>query len=140
MRFDLQGTVMQLLNCELSEGETMVAETGRLVFMSDNVQMSTEMKGGLWSAIKRSFAGESFFLVKFSPAAGKGMVSFGTESPGKIIPLELSRGEEIIAQKDAFMCAEESVTFDATFTRRIGAGKAGAAMLAGGVIGSMARR
>jgi len=125
MKFDLHGTTMQLLNIELNEGESIVSESGRLVYMSDNINMRTEAKGGLWNAIKRKFAGESFFLVNFTCESGKGIVGFGSEFPGKIIPLELKEGEEIIAQKDAFLCAEPSITFDATFTKRIGAGLLG---------------
>jgi uncharacterized protein (TIGR00266 family) len=122
MKYDLQGTTMQMLNMELQQGETVVSESGRMVFMSDNVKMNTEARGGLWAGIKRKFAGENFFLVNFTPEAGKGLVSFGSEFPGKIIPMQLKEGEEIIAQKDAFLCSEESVTFDAAFTQKIGAG------------------
>lgn len=122
MKYDLQGTTMPILNVEIEEGETIVSESGRLIFMSDNVKMDTKMEGGFWSSIKRSFAGESFFLVNFIGQKGKGLVSFGSEFPGKIIPLQLDSGERIIAQKDAFLCSEKSVTFDATFTKKIGAG------------------
>jgi uncharacterized protein (TIGR00266 family) len=122
MKYDLQGTTMQILNLEVDRGETIVSESGRLIYMSDNVSMDTKMKGGLWSSIKRKFAGESFFLVHFTSQGGNGIVSFGSEFPGKIIPLEIKKGEEIISQKDAFLCSEESITFDATWTKKIGAG------------------
>jgi len=116
---------MQILNVELGENETVYSESGRLIYMSDNVKMDTHAKGGLWAGIKRKFAGESFFLVDFTPKAGRGIVSFGTEFPGKIVPLQLREKEEIIAQKDAFLCSESSIGFDATFTRKIGAGLLG---------------
>ena len=122
MKYDLQGTTMQMLNMELAKDETVVAESGRLVYMSDNINMSTKMRGGFWTSVKRKFAGESFFLVHFTPQAGNGTVGFGSEFPGKIIPLELRKDETIIAQKDAFLCAEEKINFDATFTKKIGAG------------------
>ena len=125
MKWELQGTVMQILNVELEEDETVYSESGRLIYMSDNVKMDTHAKGGLWAGIKRKFAGESFFLVDFSPAKGRGIVSFGTEFPGKIVPLKIAEGEQIIAQKDAFLCSESSIQFDATFTKRIGAGLLG---------------
>ncbi len=125
MKYDLQGTTMQLLNIELNEGENVTSESGRFVFMSDNIKMETKAKGGFWKGVKRKFAGESFFLVDFSCAGGKGIVSFGSEFPGKIIPLKLNPGEEIIAQKDAFLCSEDTITFDATFTKKIGAGLLG---------------
>ncbi len=125
MKYDLQGTTMQLLNMELEKGEMVYSESGRLVYMSDNVKMETQARGGLWAGIKRKFAGESFFLVNFTPASGKGIVGFGSEFPGKIIPMKLKEGEEIIAQKDAFLVSEESVRMDATFTKKIGAGLLG---------------
>ena len=116
---------MQLLNIELSQGETIVSESGRLVFMSDNIKMNTEASGGLFAAIKRKFVGESFFLVDFICEGGSGVVAFGSEFPGKIIPVNMKIGDEIIAQKDAFICSEDTVNFDATFTKRIGAGLLG---------------
>jgi uncharacterized protein (TIGR00266 family) len=122
MRYDLQGTTMQMLNLELGEGETIISESGRMVFMSDNMNMKTEAKGGMWAGLKRKFAGESFFLVTFSPQADKGIISFGSEFPGKIIPMKLGPNDQIIAQKDAFLCSESSVTMDAGWTRKIGAG------------------
>lgn len=125
MKYDLQGTTMQLLNMELFNGETIVSESGRLVFMSDNVKMSTEATGGMWKSIKRKFAGESFFLVHFTCEGGSGIISFGSEFPGKIIPVTLNAGDEIIAQKDAFLCSEETIEFDAAFTKKIGAGMLG---------------
>ncbi len=122
MKYNLQGTTMQILNIELTEGESVTSESGRMIFISDNIKMETKAKGGLWAGIKRKFAGESFFLVDFISSSGNGLVSFGSEFPGKIIPLSLREDENIIAQKDAFLCAESSVTFDASFTRKIGAG------------------
>jgi uncharacterized protein (TIGR00266 family) len=125
MKWELQGTVMPILNAELQQGETVYSESGRLIYMTDNIRMETKARGGLWASVKRKFAGESFFLVDFTSESGKGIVSFGTEFPGKIIPLKLSKGEEIIAQKDAFLCSENSVEFDATFTEKLGAGLLG---------------
>lgn len=116
---------MPILNIELNPGEVIVAESGRLIFMSDNVDMKTEAKGGILAGLRRKLIGESFFLVNFSSKAGKTLISFGSEFPGKIIPMQLKAGQEIIAQKDAFLCSEESVTFDWKWTRKIGAGMLG---------------
>lgn len=111
---------MQILNIELEPGEVITSESGKMMYMSDNIRMETKAKGGLWASIKRKFAGESFFLVEFTPERGKGMVSFASEFPGKIIPIELGN-EAIICQKDAFLCSK-GAEFDASFTKKIGAG------------------
>jgi uncharacterized protein (AIM24 family) len=49
-------------------------------------------------------------------------VAFASEFPGKVVPLDLGPGQEIIAQKDAFMCAEKSVDIAVHFRKRLGAG------------------
>ena len=125
MKYELHGTTMQMLNMELAKGEEVTAESGRLVYMTENISMKTEATGGLWASIKRKFAGESFFLVSFGCEGQKGVVGFGSEFPGKILPIEIEEGKSVIAQKDAFLAAEKSVEFDATFTKRIGAGLLG---------------
>jgi uncharacterized protein (TIGR00266 family) len=125
MKYDLQGSTMQMLNVQLEHGESIYSESGRLVYMSDNVRMETRAKGGLWAGVKRKFAGESFFLTNFTSERGTGIIGFGSEFPGKIVPQRLQSGQEIIAQKDAFLMAEQSVTMDATFTKKIGAGLLG---------------
>jgi uncharacterized protein (TIGR00266 family) len=122
MKWDLQGTVMQILNTELKPGEKIISESGKMMYMTDNIKMETKALGGLWKSLKRKFAHESFFLVEFSPQGGNGVVAFASEVPGKIIPAKLKAGEELICQKDAFLCSDTSVQFDAAFTKRLGAG------------------
>lgn len=121
MKWDLKGTVMQILNIELEPGEVITSESGSMLYMSDNVKMETKAKGGLISSLKRTLSGESFFLVDYSANKGKGVVSFSSEVPGKIIPLELKKGENVIAQKDAYLCSKGD-TLDTSFTKRISAG------------------
>jgi len=125
MKYDLQGTTMQLLNIELSKGEGIISESGRLVYMTDNIKMETMARGGIWAGIKRKFAGESFFLIDFTCQGKSGIAAFGSEFPGKIVPVKMKAGEEIIGQKDSYLCSEDSITFDATFTKKIGAGLLG---------------
>jgi uncharacterized protein (AIM24 family) len=50
------------------------------------------------------------------------MITFTPESPGKVIPLNLKAGFSMICQKDAFMCAEETVDLSMHFRRKLGAG------------------
>jgi len=122
MRYKILGSVMQHLVLELEPGEVVVAESGRLLFMSDNVKMETKVRGGFLGGLKRKIAGESFFMVHFSPVKGPGIVGFAAESPGKIMPVELGQGESMLCQRDAFLAAEEGVEIEAAFVRRLGAG------------------
>ncbi|MCW7074584.1 MAG: AIM24 family protein [Candidatus Methanospirare jalkutatii] len=59
-------------------------------------------------SLSRKLAGETFFLTEFTPRSGEGFVAFAGNAPGRIKAIEL-KGEEFIAQKDAFLCAQEGV-------------------------------
>ena len=71
---------------------------------------------------KRAVSGESLFLVEYTSQNGKGMVAFASDFPGKIVPLDLAEGQQMIAQKQAFLCAEKTVGLDIQFRRKLGAG------------------
>jgi len=121
MDYEIKGSVMQFLTVELDEGETISSESGRMAYMSDNVEMDTKAKGGVFSSIKRSIAGESLFLVDYTPVSGTGTVGFASEVPGKVIPVELDEGDALMAQKDAWLCSTD-VLPDAEMTENISSG------------------
>jgi len=80
------------------------------------------MKGGLMGALKRAVAGESLFVTTYRCDAGTGFATFTTETPGKIIPIELAEGQTILCQRDAFMVAQEGVTIEVHMHKKLGAG------------------
>jgi uncharacterized protein (TIGR00266 family) len=121
MQYSIVGDNLQMVTISLADGERICAEAGAMVNMSGNIQMHTNMKGGLLGGLKRVVTGESLFLTEFIPDGGKGFVSFAGNVPGKIIPVTLN-GNEFIAQKDAFLCSEEGVHLEVAFTKRIRSG------------------
>jgi uncharacterized protein (TIGR00266 family) len=122
MQYQIIGTTMQAVVIQLPAGQTVFSERGGMSWMSGNITMQTNMEGGLGGAFKRMFSGESLFMVTFTPQGGNGLVGFSAEFPGKIVPLNLAAGQQMICQKDSFMCAERSVTLDLHFRRKLGAG------------------
>jgi uncharacterized protein (TIGR00266 family) len=118
MKYEITGDNLQIITCELASGEKMQAEAGTLVCMSANMNMETEMTGGLVGGLKRIVTGESLFLTRFSPTNGVGFVSFAGNVPGKIYSYTLT-GKEFIAQKDSFLCAEEHITLTMTTAKGI---------------------
>ncbi len=122
MEYQIRGTVMQTLDVTLQAGEMMYTESGGMAWMSGNISMETGMKGGLMKGLGRALAGESLFLVDYTCQSGQGLVTFACEFPGKIVPLQLEAGQSMICQKDAFMCAEKTVTLEMHFRKRLGAG------------------
>ena len=120
MDYKITGDNLQLVTLELKAGEKVYGEAGTMVYMSSNIMMEAKMKGGLMKAIGRKFAGETMFLTEFTPAGGAGRVAFGGNAPGTIKPIELAAGKDFIAQKDAFLCAEDSVELSVAFQQRLG--------------------
>lgn len=123
MEFQIIGTTLQAVILELDPGETVYSESGGMAWMSGNITMQTSGRGGgLGGMFKRAISGESLFLVEYTSQGGKGIVSFASDFPGKIVPVYLGEGQQMIAQRTAFLCAEKTVTLDIAFRRKLGAG------------------
>ena len=122
MKYQIHGTTLQTLDITLSKGESVFTESGGMAWMVGDIEMKTNTRGGLLSGLARSMAGESLFLTSYACRGPQALVTFTPEAPGSIIPVELGAGEVRICQKDAFMVAEESVTLEVHFRKKLGAG------------------
>jgi uncharacterized protein (TIGR00266 family) len=123
MEYKIYGTTMQVAVLELDPGETVYSESGGMAWMSGNIAMQTTGRGGgITGMFKRAISGESLFLVEYTSQGGKGTVAFASDFPGKVVPIHLAAGQAVIAQNDAFLCAEKTVTMDIQFQRRLGTG------------------
>lgn len=125
MKYQIVGTTMQAVIVQLEPGQTVYSETGGMAWMSNNVIMNTNAGGAgiggmLGGMIKRAVAGESLFIVDFTVRDGRGMVAFVSEFPGKVVPLHLGPGQSMVMQRDAFMCAEKTVSLEVHFRRNLG--------------------
>jgi uncharacterized protein (TIGR00266 family) len=122
MHYEIKGSTMQTLDIFLNAGESIFTESGGMAWMKGDIDMATNTRGGLLKGLARSLAGESLFLTSYSCKSGSAMITFTPESPGSIMPVELRNGESLICQKDAFMVAQETVTLEVHFRRKLGTG------------------
>lgn len=133
--FRILGTSIQMVEVELDPQETVIAEAGSMLYMDPGIQFETKMGDGsnpnagimdkLFQGARRIFTGESLFLTHFTHrGTGKARVAFSAPYPGTIIPVDLSkmRGNEIIVQKDGFLCAAMGTKLSIAFNKKIGAG------------------
>jgi uncharacterized protein (TIGR00266 family) len=129
------GDDMQFVEIELDPMEAAIAEAGGMMYMDDGIEMETifgdgsasqgtGILGALMGAGKRLLTGESLFMTVFqNRGQGKKRVAFGAPYPGRIVPVRLADiGGELIAQKDAFLCAAKGVSVGIAFNKKIGAG------------------
>jgi uncharacterized protein (TIGR00266 family) len=132
--YEIFGDDMQVVEIELDPEETVIAEAGAMNWMENGIQFDTKMGDGstpdtglvdkLIGVAKRSISGESLFMTHFTNVSHvKRRVAFAAPYPGKIIPLDLSTYyNEMLCQKDAFLCAARGTQVSIAFTKRLGTG------------------
>ncbi len=121
MEYKIEGTTMQVAKIMLKANQKVFAEAGALAWMTDTIEIDTKARGGVMAGLGRMLAGESFFMTEFTTKT-EGEVTFGSEVPGKIIPISLNEGQAMICQRDSFLCADDSVEVKMKFKKKLGAG------------------
>ena len=124
-KYHILGTIQQTLIVELQPSQVIYSDAGAMSWMTTTINMNTTSSGGLGGMLKRAVSGATVFIIDFSATGAPGQVSFTTDFPGKVLPIELDAGQSVILHKHAFLCAEKMVTLDVFFTRKLGAGMFG---------------
>ena len=121
MQYEIKGEPTPVVICHVENGETMITESGSMVWMSPNMEMQTTA-GGFGKVFGRMFTGENLFQNRYTARGGSGMLAFASSFPGKIVAVQVSPERPVIAQKCAFLAAEEGVELSVFFQKKIGAG------------------
>lgn len=120
MQYEIKGEPFPVVVCKLNDGERMITEKGSMVWMSPNMQMDTK-GGGLGKMFSKAFSGESMFQNIYT-AHGNGIIAFGSSFPGKILPLTITPGQDMILQKSAFLASETGIDLSVHFSKKFSAG------------------
>lgn len=121
MDYKIIGDDMQALTLSLQPGEEIYAEAGAMLYMTEGVQLDSQMKGGILGGLARKFlAGESLFMSVFR-ANTPAQMALAAPIPGKIFPIEL-KGTTVLAERNAYLCSIGNVDLSIAFTRKLGAG------------------
>lgn len=122
MQYRILGDTMPAVEVMFDmQGEGMYTQSGGMAWMTDGIDMSTNTKGGLMKGLGRMFAGESLFMATYRAQRAGAMIAFASTVAGRILPVDAAKGG-LICQKGAFLCAQESVNLDITFTKKFSAG------------------
>ena len=122
MKYEILGDNLPVVECTLSAGEKMITEKGAMSWMSPNMKMETSATGGFLKGLARAASGDSFFQNIYTCEGGDGYIAFASSFPGKIIAVEIGPGNEIIAQKSAFLASTENVKLEVSFKQKLGVG------------------
>ncbi len=136
--YQIKGESIQIVEVELDPMETVIAEAGAMLFMEQGIMFETKMGDGsntnqglfdkLLSAGSRMLTGESLFMTHFTNRGNKkAKVGFSAPYPGTVIPIDLARSpnNELVVQKDGFLCAALGTKLSIVFNRKIGSGLIG---------------
>ena len=96
---------------QLQPEQAIQAESGAMVSMSANVELQSQMKGGLMGALKRAVGGESAFVSTFTARGGPGEVTLAPGSPGDIAAIELNN-QMFFVQSSSYLAGDTGLTLD----------------------------
>lgn len=96
---------------QLGAGQSIQAEAGAMVSMSGNVELQSEMKGGLMGALKRAVGGESAFISTFTAQGAPGEVTLAPACPGDVAAVEL-RNQLFYVQSSSYLAGDGSLNID----------------------------
>lgn len=122
MKYEIVGTPLPAVTCQLEANEAMITERGSMCWMSPNMKMDTNATGGLGKTLGRMFSGESMFQNVYTAQGGPGMIAFASSFPGSIRAYNISPGNEIIVQKSGFLASETTVELSIHMQKKLGAG------------------
>jgi uncharacterized protein (AIM24 family) len=87
MRSHIIGSVLPVLELALDRGETLVAETGQLSWMTGGIELRTTTNAagttGFLGAIGRALSGGGLFMTEYAAPYAPGTLAFAAKIPGK---------------------------------------------------------
>lgn len=122
MQYEIIGKTVPAVEVTLNRGESMYTQSGGMIWQTEGIEMKTDTRGGLLKGLGRMLSGESLFMATYSATADGAKIAFGSTVPGDVLPVDLAGTPGILAQKRAFLCAEDSVNVSVALTKKMSSG------------------
>lgn len=116
------GTTMPVLEITLGQGEGVLAESGKMSWMTPNIEMSTTTGHGIMGKIKRLAGGGSLFQSTFTANGPGEMVAFATTVPGEILPVPIDATQNYMIHRHGFVAGTIGIEISVGFQQSLGAG------------------
>ncbi len=121
MEYRIEGGSLPVVLCQLQAGESVINESGSMVWMTSNMKMET-IGGGASKMLGRLLSGDTMFQNAFTAEGGPGEIAFAPSVPGTIVPIEVTPDRPVVLQKSAFLAATRGVELSVFFNKKLGAG------------------
>ena len=123
MKYQVIGDTMPAVEVTFEQaGEAMFTQSGGMAWMSEGVAMDSNMRGGLGKSLGRMFSGESIFMATYKAERPGASIAFASTVAGEVLPVDIGACGGLIAQKGAFLCAEQTVELSIALTKKLSAG------------------
>lgn len=126
MHHSIIGTTLPAIEFHLGAGESVIADSGELSWMTDSIGLRTTVAGGgakgLFGAVKRAMGGGTLFLTEFKANGAPGSVTFATKMPGQILPITLEPGTGYKVHRHGFLAGTPGIEVTADLQKGIRAG------------------
>lgn len=123
MKYQVIGDTMPAVEVTFDQaGESMYTQSGGMAWMSEGVAMDSNMRGGLGKSLGRMFSGESIFMATYKAERPGASIAFASTVAGEVLPVDIGACGGLIAQKGAFLCAEQTVELSIALTKKLSAG------------------
>lgn len=122
MQYEIIGKTVPAVEVTLNSGESMYTQSGGMVWQTQGIEMKTNTRGGVMKGFGRMLTGESMFMATYSAQTDGAKIAFGSTVPGDVIAIDLTGTAGLIAQKRAFLCAQDGVDLKVAFSKKFSAG------------------
>lgn len=123
MEYKIIGQTVPAVEMTLRQGEIVYTQSGGMTYQTEGIQMKTNARGGVLKSLGRAFSGESIFMAHYSAETDGAKIAFSTTVPGSIVPVNMADlPNGLIIQKGSFLCAENTVSTQVTFTKKFSSG------------------
>lgn len=122
MQYEIIGKTVPAVEVTLNQGESMYTQSGGMIWQTEGIEMKTDTKGGLMKGLGRMLSGESLFMATYRATKDGAKITFGSTVPGDVIAVDLTNTPGIIAQKKAFLCAQDGVDVSIALAKKVSSG------------------
>jgi uncharacterized protein (AIM24 family) len=126
MRSVIIGNTLPVLEIELARGETLIAETGQLSWMTAGIELRTTTNTagnqGFFGAIGRALSGGGMFMTEYTAPHQAGVVAFAAKIPGHMVQVQVGYGQSFMIHKHGFVCASAGAQLGTGFQQSLGSG------------------
>lgn len=98
-----------MLKVSLEARESLKAEAGAMVAMSDTIDVEGKLEGGLLGGLGRMLSGEKFFFQTLVANRGPGEALLAPSILGDLYAIDITPSTPYMVQKDGFLAGSDSL-------------------------------